>query len=768
MATSQSDKNDLKSNWYDYPQLDYLQLDYSQREIFHKWQRMSECPEFVGSKRSKHTVIAYEGAIYVFGGDDGRTMLNDLLRFDIEDETWSRSVPNSNQLCPVARYHHSAVVYNSSMYVFGGYTGDIHFNCNLTNKNDLYEYNISTRQWIKWIFNGRVPVPRSAHGAAVFDNKLWIFAGYDGNARLNDMWTISLKDCSITTDQNGIEVCQGTWEKINQLGECPPTCCNFPITVARDCMFVFSGQSGAKITNSLFQFHFSSKFWTRISTDHILQAVSPPPTRRYGHTMVAYGRHLYVFGGASDYRLPNDLHCYDLDTNTWSIVAVAPDSNMPSGRLFHASAVVDGAMYMFGGTVDYNIRSCELYKFRFSSYPRCTLQDDYARLLDSKEFVDVEFVIGKDKVIIPGHVAIIAARSTWLREKIREAKVESEKNKKQTSSINNESLLRVVLEDAAPDAFEMILSYIYSDRIDTTKKVRNRPKNRIVLLIMDVYRLAKQFQMLKLGQLCLIFLETQINLQNVLEALQYASDLELNLIKNLCLKYIVKDDNYKDIVMSTRFEKLNKSLMVEIIREKQVPAIKAFERPSLDSGHTLELDMAAFLKQNLFCDMTLVLQETDIPVHKCVLAARCGYFEAMFRSFMPKDKVQVQMGEVTPSHQSFDSLLKYIYYGNVTMPPEDSLYLYKEANYYSFSNNRLQAFCKENLEMNVAPHNVLEILDAADSMQVIDMKNYALNLIVEHFPQVVRCPKLKFLSQDLLLDIMFAIGIKLSESKSND
>lgn len=24
------------------------------------------------------------------------------------------------------------------------------------------------------------------------DNKLWIYAGYDGNARLNDMWTVSL------------------------------------------------------------------------------------------------------------------------------------------------------------------------------------------------------------------------------------------------------------------------------------------------------------------------------------------------------------------------------------------------------------------------------------------------------------------------------------------------------------------------------------------------------------------------------------------------
>lgn len=159
-------------------------------------------------------------------------------------------------------------------------------------------------------------------------------------------------------------------------------------------MFVFSGQSGAKITNSLFQFHFSTRLyvifgssvgayllhpslyvlrfiycyvsWTRISTDHILRAVPPSPTRRYGHTMVAYDRHLYVFGGAADHTLPNDLHCYDLDTNTWSIVDVTSDSRVPSGRLFHASAVVDSAMYIFGGTVDNNIRSGDIYRFKVS------------------------------------------------------------------------------------------------------------------------------------------------------------------------------------------------------------------------------------------------------------------------------------------------------------------------------------------------------------------------------------------------------------------
>jgi len=91
---------------------------------------------------------------------------------------------------------------------------------------------------------------------------------------------------------------------------------------------------------------------------------------------------------------------------------------------------------------------------------------------------------------------------------------------------------------------------------------------------------------------------------------------------------------------------------------------------------------------------------------------------------------------MVPSLQSFDSLLRYIYYADVNMPPEDSLYLFSAPYFYGFTNNRLQAFCKQNLEMNVTFENVIQILEAADSMQATDMKNYALSLIVHHFPKV--------------------------------
>jgi len=37
---------------------------------------------------------------------------------------------------------------------------------------------------------------------------------------------------------------------------------------------------------------------------------------------------------------------------------------VPSGRLFHAAAVVKDAMYVFGGTVDHNVRRTDIYQFQ--------------------------------------------------------------------------------------------------------------------------------------------------------------------------------------------------------------------------------------------------------------------------------------------------------------------------------------------------------------------------------------------------------------------
>ncbi|XP_028590563.2 leucine-zipper-like transcriptional regulator 1 isoform X1 [Podarcis muralis] len=748
--------------------VEYLTLNFGPFEAVHRWRRLPPCDEFVGARRSKHTVVAYRDAIYVFGGDNGKTMLNDLLRFDVKDCSWCRAFTTGTP--PAPRYHHSAVVYGSSMFVFGGYTGDIYSNSNLKNKNDLFEYKLATGQWTEWKIEGRLPVARSAHGATVYSDKLWIFAGYDGNARLNDMWTISLQDRDLTC-----------WEEIKQTGEIPPSCCNFPVAVCKEKMFVFSGQSGAKITNNLFQFEFKEKIWTRIPTEHLLRGSPPPPQRRYGHTMVAFDRHLYVFGGAADNTLPNELHCYDVDSQTWEVIQPSPDSELPTGRLFHAAAVICDAMYIFGGTVDNNIRSGEMYRFQFSCYPKCTLHDDYGRLWENRQFSDLEFVLGEKEERVRGHTAIVTARCKWLRKKITQARERLKQKSKQDVDEEGEGtpqmetagnnvklklqpLLEVTIREAEAQPFEVLMQFLYTDKI----KYPRRGHVQDVLLIMDVYKLALNFKLSRLEQLCVQYIEASVDLQNVLVVCENANKLQLDQLKEHCLNFVVKESHFNQVIMMKEFEHLSSALIVEIVRRKQQPPLRTHSDQPLDIGTSLIQDMKAYLEGAglEFCDITLLLDGHPRPAHKAILAARSSYFEAMFRSFMPEDgQVNISIGEMVPSKQAFESMLRYIYYGEVNMPPEDSLYLFAAPYYYGFYNNRLQAYCKQNLEMNVTVENVLQILEAADKTQALDMKRHCLHIIVHQFTKVSKLPNLRSLGQPLLLDIIESLANHISDKQ---
>lgn len=84
------------------------------------------------------------------------------------------------------------------------------------------------------------------------------------------------------------------------------------------------------------------------------------------------------------------------------------------------------------------------------------------------------------------------------------------------------------------------------------------------------------------------------------------------------------------------------------------------------------------LTGNIFVDLTISHSPyLSLSLSPCpsLSSSLRSYFEAMFRSFMPEDgQVNISIGEMVPSKQAFESMLRYIYYGDVNMPPEDSLY----------------------------------------------------------------------------------------------
>ncbi|PFX31709.1 Leucine-zipper-like transcriptional regulator 1 [Stylophora pistillata] len=697
--------------------IDTLSLDFGRFERVNRWKGMPECDEFVGARRSKHTLVAWNDALYVFGGD-------------------------------------------------------LYSNSNLQNKNDLFEYKFNTGQWSEWRIEGRLPPARSAHGAAIYQNNLWIFAGYDGNKRLDDLWTICL------TDPNPV------WQEVQQSGDRPPTCCNFPLAVVRDSMFVFSGQSGAKITNDMFEFSFLDHRWTRIPSAHLLRGSPPPPQRRYGHSMVPFDRYLYVFGGVADNTLPSDLYRFSLDDKSWEVVQPAQDSEVPSGRLFHDADVINNEMYIFGGTIDNNVRSSELYRFQLASYPRCTLRGDFGRLLDSKQFCDMVFLVGKEETRFLAHAAFVAARSPWLRKQLLRAREKLKRVDGDRYQDQEVDKPEVKLPEVEVQSFAVTLRYMYTDCIFPL--VKDCQGLQEISLIMDVYRLALKLEIGALEALCVQYIESSICQENVLVALDSAARLQLDPLKDFCLRFIVREANYNNIIMSKNFESVPQKLMVEIIRRRQVPQAMVHvpgdnQCRSTHPEKTLQQDMMEFLqgaRGEDFHDITLMVDGEPIGAHKKLyLVAELWNTHNIQR----RQRLEVEGGKpdvmfFTPEIYGTHTYLVNVYIEDVNLCKEiyaencvdhnEDIEDYFEAMFRSFmpENNTVTAFCKQNLEMNVSFENVVEILEAAHRIGAADMKKHALDLVVGHFVKVAKSPNLRRLSRDLLLEILDAIADYLKDS----
>ena len=57
--------------------------------------------------------------MYVFGGGDGKSWLNDLLILDLNKLEWSGPVKTQG-ITPIGRLQHSAITFDKRIYVFGG------------------------------------------------------------------------------------------------------------------------------------------------------------------------------------------------------------------------------------------------------------------------------------------------------------------------------------------------------------------------------------------------------------------------------------------------------------------------------------------------------------------------------------------------------------------------------------------------------------------------------------------------------------------------
>ena len=115
-----------------------------------------------------------------------------------------------------------------------------------------------------------------------------------------------------------------------------------------------------------------------------------------------------------------------------------------------------------------------------ANFPKCTLHDDFGKLLSTGQLADLRFVpaggggefhaaaAATDPPPVLAHIAMVAARSEHLRNRIRNAK-----SSFAGGGGGGDDMLTVAVPEADEKALRLVLEFIYTDKIDPTRGDRS-------------------------------------------------------------------------------------------------------------------------------------------------------------------------------------------------------------------------------------------------------------------------------------------------------
>lgn len=78
-------------------------------------------------------MVLYEQSVYIYGGYDGKQRFGDLYKCNLRNKKYKWKELRGDGVIPLNRFGHSALIYENSMYIFGGWNGH-------DTMDDLYQY----------------------------------------------------------------------------------------------------------------------------------------------------------------------------------------------------------------------------------------------------------------------------------------------------------------------------------------------------------------------------------------------------------------------------------------------------------------------------------------------------------------------------------------------------------------------------------------------------------------------------------------------------
>ena len=136
-------------------------------------------------------------------------------------------------------------------------------------------------------------------------------------------------------------------------------------------------------------------------------------------------------------------------------------------------------------------------------------------------------------------------------------------------------------------------------------------------------------------------------------------------------------------------------------------------KTSMDVASQLGNDMRALLEEKTFCDMKIVLSDTEVQAHKCILFARSEYFKALLTGFEEGKMGRIAMNDSDTTEENVTLMLDFLY-TNVLSDETDAnkaIGLLPLANYLQLT--RLLLLCETIIETSLDIESVVFVWQLA-------------------------------------------------------
>ncbi|KAI8786879.1 BTB/POZ domain-containing protein 19 [Biomphalaria glabrata] len=189
------------------------------------------------------------------------------------------------------------------------------------------------------------------------------------------------------------------------------------------------------------------------------------------------------------------------------------------------------------------------------------------------------------------------------------------------------------------------------------------------------------------------------------------------------------------------------------------------ESDSVIAGDVLQFGkmMKKLLNNKEFSDIRFIIgpNKKQIYAHRCILAARCAVFKAMFadKPNTGDNNVPFVLSDMSP--EIFTALLEFLYTNCVTLSPKTAIDVLATSLEYGIDD--LRDLCVDYLQANISASNACDVMQAAVTYNQNDLKENALAFIEDNTVEVLKSKNFQEISEDTLVNILRSSKLTIDE-----